>query len=247
MLDVIGAIFGTAYYATLIGLALSLSRVRAATALAGFTAAVGWLSLVVALATFGWLAPGALGPIPVPLLLFTGLLAVLFGSWAYIAPLRQAVLAMPLSVLVAIHGWRLGGVFFLLLYSEGRLSAPFAPVAGVGDIVTGAWALVLAGMLALGFKLGRGWLLLWNAFGTLDLVAAVTLGALSLPGTPWRVFTEGSGNLALTTLPWAFVPLLIVPVLFLVHFAIAVRIGGSAHSRESLPITGTRLAHQRDA
>lgn len=246
MLDMIGAIFGTAYYATLMGLALSLSRVRAATALAGFAAAVGWLSLVVALATLGWLAPGTLGPFPVPLLLFICLLAVLFGSWAYIAPLRQAVLAMPLSVLVAVHGWRLGGVFFLLLYSEGRLSAPFAPVAGVGDIVTGAWALVLAAMLALGFQPRRGWLLLWNAFGALDLVVAVTLGALSLPGTPWRVFTEGPGNLALTTLPWAFVPLLIVPILFLVHLAIAVRLGGSARARESLAITGARLAHQRD-
>lgn len=244
MLDVIGAIFGTAYYAILVGLALSLPRVRVATALAGFAGAVGWLSLVVALAALGWLAPGTLGPIPVPLLLFICLLAVLFGSWAYIAPLRQAVLAMPLPVLVAVHGCRMGGVFFLLLYSEGRLSAPFAPVAGVGDIITGAWALVLAAMLALGFRLRRGWLLLWNAFGGLDLVVAVTLGALSLPGTPWRVFTEGPGNLALTTLPWAFVPLLIVPVLFLVHFAIAVRLSGSAQARESLGITGARLAHQ---
>jgi hypothetical protein len=246
VLDVIGAIFGTAYYATLVGLALSLSRVRAATALAGFAAAVGWLSLVVALAALGWLLPGTLGPFPVPLLIFICLLAVLFGSWAYITPLRQAVLAMPLSVLVAVHGWRLGGVFFLLLYSEGRLSAPFAPVAGVGDIVTGAWALALAAMLALGIQLRRGWLLLWNAFGALDLVAAVTLAALSMPGAPWRVFTEEPGSLVLTTLPWAFVPLLIVPVLLLVHFAIAVRLGGSAQARESLAINGARPAHPRD-
>ena len=245
MLDMIGAIFGTAYYATLVGLALSLSRVRAATALAGFAAAVGWLSLVVALAAPGWLAPGTLGPVPVPLLLFIGLLAALFGSWAYIAPFREAVLAMPLPVLVAVHGWRLGGVFFLLLYSAGRLSAPFAPVAGAGDIIAGAWALVSAAMLGRGFPLRRGWLLLWNAFGALDLAVAVTLGGLSLPGTPWRVFTEGPGNLALTTLPWAFVPLLIVPVLFLVHFAIAIRLSGSAQAMESVAATGAILAHQR--
>jgi hypothetical protein len=247
MLDLIGAIFGTAYYATLVGFALSLSRVRAAIALAGFAAAVGWLSLVVALAVLGWLAPGTLGPIPVPLLLFIGLLAVLFGSWAYIAPLRQAVLAIPLPVLIAVHGWRMGGVFFLLLYSEDRLSAPFAPVAGVGDIITGVWALALAAMLAFGFHLRRGWLHLWNAFGALDLVVAVTLGALSVPGTSWHVFTEGPGNSALTTLPWAFVPLLIVPVLLLVHLAIAVRLSGSAQARESVAATGARLAHQRGA
>jgi hypothetical protein len=77
-----------------------------------------------------------------------------------------------------VHAGRLGGVFFLLLYADGRLSAPFAPAAGSGDIIVGALALFLAVLLALRFDVHRSWLSLWNAFGLLDLVVAVSLGLL---------------------------------------------------------------------
>ncbi len=238
MLDLIGAVFGTAYYATLVGVLIGFPPLRAATRVAAFAAAVAWLGVIVAVAGMGGLAPGALGPFPANLLPFAGLLALLFGSWFLVPRFRDALLALPMPALVAVHAWRLGGLFFLLLYGEGRLSAPFAPAAGLGDMITGGLALILAAMLALGFEVRRAWLGLWNAFGALDLVVAVALGALSAPGTPFRIFTEGPGTQAMTTLPWAFVPSLIVPILLLAHVTIAAKLRSSPRARHAVAMAG---------
>jgi hypothetical protein len=224
MLDIVGAIFVTAFYATVVGVLVGLSALRAATRLAAFAVAAKWLGIIVVVGALGGLAPGTLGPIPANLLPFTGLLALLFGGWFLVPQFRGALLSVPLSVLVGVHAGRLGGVFFLLLYADGRLSAPFAPAAGVGDMIAGALAIPLATMLALGFDMRRAWLRLWNAFGALDLVVAVSLALLSAPRTPFRVFTEGPGTLAMTVPPWVFIPAMLVPILLLVHVAIATKL-----------------------
>ncbi|XSC44287.1 hypothetical protein ACF1BQ_042865 [Bradyrhizobium sp. RDT10] len=91
-------------------------------------------------------------------------------------------------------------------------------------MITGTVALFLAAGLALRFEIRRLWLGAWNAFGALDLVMAVTLAALSAPGTPFRIFTEGPGTQVMATLPWAFVPAMLVPIDFLVHFVIATKL-----------------------
>jgi hypothetical protein len=64
----------------------------------------------------------------------------------------------------------------------------------------------------------------WNAFGPLDLFSAITLGALSAQGTPLRVFAEGPGTLAMTTLPWLVAPTMLVPLYLLIHLVIATRL-----------------------
>jgi hypothetical protein len=224
MLDIIAAVFATALYATVVGVLIGLSPLRVATRLAVFAAAAAWLGIIVAGAALGALAPGVLGPVPVSLLPFGGLLGLLFGSWFFAPQFRSALLSVPLPALVAVHAGRLGGIFFMLLYADGRLSAPFAPAAGVGDMVTGALAIPLAAMLALRFDIGRAWLGIWNAFGALDLVVAVSLGVLSAPGIPFRLFTQGPGTQAMTTVPWVFVPAMLVPIFFLIHFAIATKL-----------------------
>jgi hypothetical protein len=224
MLDIIATIFATAAYTTVVGALVGLSPVSAGTRLAAFAAAAAWLAVIVAVAALGGLAPGVLGPVPANLLPFVGLLGLLFGGWFLVPQFRGALLAVPLPVLVGVNAVRLGGVFFLLLYADGRLSAPFAPSAGVGDMIAGALAIPLAAMLTLGRHVRRAWLGLWNAFGALDLVVAVSLGMLSAPGTPFRVFTEGPGTLAMTTMPWVFIPSMLVPIFLLVHFTIATRL-----------------------
>jgi hypothetical protein len=104
------------------------------------------------------------------------------------------------------------------------LSAPFAPVAGWGDIPVAALAMPLAAMAAGGADERPSWLGVWNALGALDLVVAVLLGLLSAAGTPFRVFTEGPGILAMTTLPWIMVPAMLVPLYLLIHLTIAAKL-----------------------
>jgi hypothetical protein len=224
MLDIVAAIYATAYFAAQMGLLIGFSPVRREAKLAAFAAAAAWLAMVVAAYTVGGLRPGVLGPVPVNLLPFILLLAVLFGSWFLLPQTRHALLSVPLPALVAVHAGRVGGLFFLILYFDGRLSAPFAPAAAIGDIITGAVALLLVPVLAFGFELRSLWLKVWNAFGALDLAVAITLAVLSAPGTPFRVFTEGPGTQLMGMLPWIFVPAMLVPIDLLVHFTIAAKL-----------------------
>jgi hypothetical protein len=224
MLDTIGGIFAGALIATVVGILVGLSTARVAVRIAAFAASGAWLALIATLTALGALTPGNLGPVPPGLLPFTVLLAFLFAAWLLLPQFRDALLAVPLPALVGVHIGRLGGLFFLLLYAEDRLSAPFAPVAALGDMATAALAIPLAAMLALGFRVRATWLRLWNAFGALDLVVAVSLGLLSAPGTPFRIFNEGPGLQAMATLPWVFVPAMLVPVYLLVHLAIGAKL-----------------------
>jgi hypothetical protein len=230
MLDVIGAIVITGLSVTVAAVLVGFSPATAKTKFAVLAAATTWLAIVAAVAVSGGLKPGSLGPVPANLLPFGGLLALLFASWLLVPGVRDALLSVPLAALVGLNAGRVAGIFFLLLYSQDRLSAPFAPAAGLGDIAAGAAAIPLAAMLALGFKPRRAWIHLWNAFGALDLVVAVSLALLSAPGTPFRLFTDGPGTEAMTTLPWAFVPAALVPVFLLIHLTIAAKLRTIAHA-----------------
>jgi hypothetical protein len=224
MFDMIGAIVGTAAYAVLVGVLMGLSRFARPAKVAVLVAAALWGGIVVGVAAAGGFAPGATGALPAPVFAFAGSLALLFGSWSLLPGFREALLSVPLPALVGVNVARLGGVFFLVLDAQGRLSAPFGPVAGSGDMLVAALAIPLAVMAARGAGERPAGLRIWNALGALDLIVAVSLGLLSAPGTPFRVFTEGPGTLAMTTLPWIMVPAMLVPLYLLIHLTIAVKL-----------------------
>lgn len=222
MLDVAGSIFAVLLYATLLGVLIPYLSARARPRALLIVGAAAWALLVSIMAALGYLAPGALGPLPANLLPFFGLLAALFLGWRRSPSLRARFDRVPLKLLVALNVGRLGGLFFILLWLDGRLSAPFAPAAGFGDMVTAALALVLALSMAQGAS--PRWVTWWNAFGALDLLVAVGLGFLSAPGSPFRIFEDGPGTLAMTTLPWAYVPAIFVPIYLFLHFVIALKL-----------------------
>src|SRR6058998_1389642 len=162
----------------------------------------------------------------------------MFGGWFLRPRFRSALLSVPLPALVGLNAGRLGGVFFLILAADGRLSAPFAPVAGAGDMLVAALAIPLAAMAAGGTDEHPAWLGVWNALGALDLIVAVSLGLLSAPGTPFRVFTEGPGTVAMTAVPWIIVPALLVPLYLLIHLTIAVKLRSLQRTPQVVALAG---------
>jgi len=138
--------------------------------------------------------------------------------------LFRALQTIPLSALIAVNAIRAFGATFLILYAAGRLPAPFAPVAGWGDILVGLTAIPVAW---LAYRKGSGahsMILLWNSVGLLDLVSAVALGIVSSPGPLHFILTEpGSG--IMTTLPWLLIPGFLVPLLASTHLAVFYRLG----------------------
>ena len=129
-----------------------------------------------------------------------------------------------MQALVGLNALRVFGVFFVLEFLTHELGAPFGPVAGIGDTITGLAAIPLATSLARGSfgKLSVAW---WNAFGAFDLFTALALGALSQDGVPFRVFFGEPGLTAMTQLPSVIVPTILVPIYLLVHLTIAYRLG----------------------
>lgn len=224
MLDIIGAIACSAIYATQIGVLTSFAMVGRGIKRVVLAAALVWGAMIVVLAALGGFRQGATGPVPAPVLAFAVLLVLLLGSFALSPRFRSALLSIPLPALIGLNAARVGGVMFLLLGAAGRLSDPFAPAAGAGDIIVGLLAIPVALMATQRTASRVGLVAAWNVLGALDLVMAVTIALLSSPGLPFRVFMEGEGTLAMTGLPWVMVPTLIVPVYFLIHFTIAAKL-----------------------
>jgi len=204
---------------------LDPARQRSLAYLAG-----GWLALVICLAAAGVFSlPGA-GTPAIGVAVTLPLIAVLAARRRW-GTLRGLAEGTPLPVLVGLNAGRVLGVQFVLLYAMGRLPPAFALSAGLGDILVG----VLAVPLALAIRRGAtGWqryALAWNALGTLDLVAAVTLGVGSAPGFPLRFIFQQPDTGAMGSLPWLLIPGFLVPLYLITHLFIFARLLGARAPR----------------
>ncbi|HEV8618811.1 MAG TPA: hypothetical protein VGQ70_04890 [Candidatus Udaeobacter sp.] len=221
--DLIGSIGLTASAAILIA---ALSIGFGSNAKTRLCAAVGfslWFVLVAVLAAthalyyeHGLGAPGLGIAVTLPI-------AVLCFVVARTQSLREAFRRVPLWLLIGVHTVRLLGISFIILYADHRLPAPFAPVAGWGDIFVGATALPVAWLAYRRPANARPIIWIWNLVGLVDLMAAVGLGVISSPGPQRLIFAE-PGSAIMTTLPWLLIPGFLVPLLFTVHIGIFIRL-----------------------
>ncbi len=146
---------------------------------------------------------------------------------------------MPLSWLVGVQLYRVLGVIFLVLYASGKIPGAFALPAGIGDVLTG----LLAPIVALGYARRQPGaerrVLAWNVFGLLDLVVAVTMGFLTSP-SPFQLLSLDAPNQLITAFPLVTVPVFAVPLSVLLHLASLAKLR-AASSRGALP-PGVRAA-----
>jgi hypothetical protein len=244
-LDVIGALVLGAICAADISVLIGLAVIRPAAKVAAFVIAVAWISLIFTIGALGGFALGVTGPFPAPVIPFLILMIGGLLAWFTSPAFRSALLSIPLWALIGTNAFRVVGVFFLMLHHQGRLASPFAISAGWGDVITGLAAVPLAAAAGWRGKLPRWLLTIWTAFGTLDLITAITLGALSAPGTPFRIFSEAPGTVAMGTLPWVGIPALLVPLYLMTLLTIAVRLRSvdarQATAPEGWPIGLLRL------
>ena len=150
-------------------------------------------------------------------------IVILCMTVARVQSLRENFHRVPLWLLVGVHIVRLLGVSFIILFAAGRLPAPFAPVAGWGDIFVGATAIPVAYLVYRQTVNVRALVWIWNIIGIADLIAAIGLGATSSPG-PARLILAEPSSAIMTTLPWLLIPGFLVPLLITVHIGIFVRL-----------------------
>ena len=239
IIDLLSAVILTASAAIVVAVlsiclgANPATRIRVAASL-GF-----WFAVVVALAatrvfenTVGFGVRGLGIAVAVPI-------AILVVIFARVQSARERLFRMPLWLLNGVQSVRVIGILFVVLYANGRLPAPFAPIAGWGDIFVGVSAPIIAWVT---YKRARNtgaivWL--WNVVGLADLIVAVGLGAASSPG-PLRLFYSTPDAFLMTTLPWLLIPGFLVPLLATIHIGTLIRL---TTTRDSIAVE-PRLAVQ---
>jgi hypothetical protein len=141
---------------------------------------------------------------------------------------RERLLRIPQRQIFAINGLRILGALFIGLTFAGQLGGPFPWFAGIGDIVTGLTAIALALQPASSESSART--LIWNTFGALDLVVAVSLGILSANGSPIELIHAGAGSAAIRVMPWALVPGFLVPCYLVLHAIVYAKLAQNKRS-----------------
>ena len=210
MLDILRTLTLGATAGTLFAAVLTALPIRLGSRLAVGAGVGAWISLVVTLAGSGTVSGS---PLAVPILFALPLVAA--GLAATSALSRSAMMAIPAPMIIALNAMRVLGIFMVLAGFAGSMSGPFPYVAGIGDIITGPFALPVARLAARNPRDVR--VLEWNIFGALDLVVAVSLGMTSANGSPLQIIHAGVGASAMTTLPWALIPLVLVPTYLIGH------------------------------
>ncbi|HEY3032450.1 MAG TPA: hypothetical protein VGJ68_20060 [Bradyrhizobium sp.] len=213
MLDLIGTTVITAAIVLNLNAAITMMPLSSAQKLTAVAIAGLWIGLAIALAATGVYADVAT---PVPAIGMMAGLPLVVAAIAVLssAKVREALLALPVP---GLNIMRIFGAFFLLLAAQGRLGGPFPQSAGWGDVIVSVAAVPLTLAVARDITGHRGALLAWNLFGTLDLIAALTLGIMSAPGSPLQLFGGAIGSTAVTVLPWSNIPTLLVPFYLITH------------------------------
>lgn len=173
-----------------------------------------WFAVVLLLGAAGaFVRPPGTPPIPILIGAMAPLIVFLAAYWGS-ASFHTFVLAIDLPLATAVQAWRAGGLGFLALYVHGVLPGAFAWPAGLGDIAIGVTApwVALALVRRPGFASSRIFAV-WNLLGILDLIVAVSVGALSSvfgSGVPGEATMGPMARLPLVLIPAYFVPLFVM-------------------------------------
>jgi hypothetical protein len=177
-----------------------------------------WFLLVVSLGAAGAFV-GRAGTPPFAIAIGVGAPLVLFFAWLRLSQsFRAFVLSLDLRLIAGIQAWRLAGLGFLSLYTYKVLPAIFALPAGLGDMAVGFVApwMILALVRQPAFAASSTFIR-WNVLGILDLIVAVSIGALSATlatGAPGEISTA-----PMSTLPLLLIPAFLVPLFLMLHTA----------------------------
>ena len=179
------------------------------------------------------LSAGALGVTarvvpPIPQAVLLGLVVIQLFTYAFYSGFRSWCMTVDLRALVLFHITRFVGIYFLILYSRGRLPYDFAVPGGWGDIAVAVSAVLMAVYVKPEDKVGWSVYLLWNVLGLADILFVVF--------TATRLALSDPGSMAeLLGFPLSLLPTFVVPIIIFTHVVIFARLytaarGGYGHA-----------------
>ncbi|GAB3195843.1 uncharacterized membrane protein YccF (DUF307 family) [Pontibacter aydingkolensis] len=176
----------------------------------------GWLVLVSILSLTGFLSDFSSMPPKLMLLLPVPLIAILWLTFS--ARTRTFLRAIPASWLMYLQVFRVPVEIFLWLQFLDGLTPVQMTFEGLNwDVLTGITAPVFAYICFGQGRNLRGLAIAWNLFGLALLINIVTIALLSAP-VPFRTFFNEPANTLVTMFPVSFLPLVLVPLAYALHF-----------------------------
>lgn len=176
---------------------------------------VGWFALVFVFGKIGFFAMSHLVA-PYILIGFILLLGVLQKVYAS-TTIQTIADAIPAHWIIGIQTYRVVGIGFLILYSQGILPATFAFPAGIGDIIIGITAPFVAYLYFLKKPYAKKLAINWNILGIADLVIALAVGIAGYP-RPLQLIPLTPSTEPFSLYPLVLIPLFAVPLALLLHF-----------------------------
>ncbi|HEY1798002.1 MAG TPA: hypothetical protein VGG57_17950 [Stellaceae bacterium] len=238
---------------SLIGLGLWLALER--TDLAAWQRRMTWMMVIVPYTLWFALAWSAAingafraGASSLPVLPLAIFLPVIIGAPLLLLSkgVGQALDAMPVTWLIALQSYRVFGAVWLVGGLQGTLPSVFGLPAGIGDVLTGLFALPTAIAVAAGTAQGRRAAIAWNAFGLADFAVAITLGLITSPG-PLQLIIPNVSSIGAGAYPNVLTPAFVVPSSILLHALSLRQLHRRAQTRSQAVHNSVGDEHERRA
>jgi hypothetical protein len=155
-----------------------------------------------------------------------------FAAFAFSKRVQEALIALPLWVIIVIHSLRLVGIVFVIAGLRQELAPQFGWLAGGGDMISALVSIPLAiALYQKRYSKGlRARFIVWNIFGLAGLFLSITLGLLYSSSAVGILSSPVANTRALSFLPYSLIPTFYVPILILLHL-LALRRSGEIPER----------------
>ncbi len=177
----------------------------------------GWFffSIAIALLDFYHVSQNILSPL-VPIAF---ILPVAIGaSWLQSSKTLQKILeAFPQHWLILLQIFRILGIVFIMLYLQGLLPALFAIPSGLGDMLIGGFAPIVAYWYWKKKNHYEHIVKIWNYLGIIDLLIAIGVGIILAIQVPIGVSLTTPSTEIMTIFPLVMIPAYAVPLGFVLH------------------------------
>jgi hypothetical protein len=197
-------------------------------------ALIGWFGIAVAL---GSLEVYRAVSDRIPTIAYGILVPIVIGGLviARSSTMARVLDAVPQHWLIGVQLYRALGAIFLVLYGAGKLPGLFAWPAGLGDVLVGVLAPVIAVAYARGPDKNEDLVLGWNIFGIVDLIVAVASGFSTSP-SPFQLFAFDQPNQLVSMFPLVLIPTYLVPVSVILHLASLTKLRRTVRHMEVQPV-----------
>jgi hypothetical protein len=194
---------------------------------------IGWFGIAFAL---GFLEVYRTASDRIPTIPYGILVPIIIGGLVIVrsSTMARVLDAVPQHWLIGVQLYRALGAIFLILYGAGKMPGLFAWPAGLGDVLVGVLAPVVAVAYARGPEKNGDLVSAWNIFGMVDLIVAVATGFSTSP-SPFQLFAFDQPNELVSVFPLVLIPTYLVPVSILLHIASLTKLRRTVRHMEVQP------------